>query len=78
MYGLVQSINYFLQIDENIIYHENENEFDINKSEVSIYNNKQIINEEEEEFIDILSINGNEEDIVWVSIDPLSDEDINR
>jgi hypothetical protein len=77
MYGLAQSIKYFLQIDENIIYHEHENEFDINKSEVSIYNNKQIINEEEE-FIDILSINGNEEDIVWVSIDPLSDEDINR
>ena len=37
--------------------------------------NKQTINEEEEEFIDILSINGNEEDIVWVSISPLSDED---
>ena len=50
----------FQSITENIIYHERENEFDINKSELSIDNDEQqkriINNEEEQQFIDVISI----------------------
>jgi hypothetical protein len=45
----------FQLVHENIIYHEHENEFDINISELSIDDDEQIKNNEVEQFIDVIS-----------------------